>query len=109
MARPALDTSAHQALAPRKTGDRKPEIGNVGADFLQRQTSPGFPFQFPFPVARPAWVQRIMWDIVKATPCQPYVADPAKGSIHNFGCAVDLTVATREGKPLDMGSRYDIP
>ena len=57
--------------------------------------------------ARPAWVQRIMWDIVKGTPQQPYVADPAKGSIHNFGCAVDLTVATREGKPLDMGSRYD--
>jgi len=57
--------------------------------------------------ARPAWVQRIMWDIVKGTLQAPYVADPAKGSIHNFGCAVDLTVATREGKPLDMGSAYD--
>jgi D-alanyl-D-alanine dipeptidase len=57
--------------------------------------------------ARPQFVQERMWGIVKGTPQEPYVADPAKRSIHNFGCAVDVTVATREGKPLDMGTAHD--
>lgn len=57
--------------------------------------------------ARPTWVQREMWKLVAGTPQQPYVANPAKRSIHNFGCAVDLTVATRNGDPLDMGTPFD--
>lgn len=57
--------------------------------------------------ARPRWVQRAMWKLVVGTPQQSYVANPARGSIHNFGCAVDLTVATRAGEPLDMGTAYD--
>ena len=57
--------------------------------------------------ARPYKVQLEMWKIVKGTKKQPYVADPKAGSIHNHGCAVDLTVATRDGKPLDMGTPYD--
>lgn len=57
--------------------------------------------------ARPSWVQRVMWHLVKGTPRQPYVADPAKGSMHNFGCAVDVTVAARDGTPLDMGTPFD--
>src|SRR5262249_54593539 len=57
--------------------------------------------------ARPASVQRKMWAIVKGTPGQPYVADPARGSIHSFGCAVDITVASAAGAPLDMGTPHD--
>ncbi len=57
--------------------------------------------------ARPRWVQRAMWKLVVGTPQQSYVANPARGSIHNFGCAVDLTVATSAGEPLDMGTAYD--
>jgi D-alanyl-D-alanine dipeptidase len=56
---------------------------------------------------RPVRVQRAMWKLVKGTPAQPYVADPAKGSIHNLGCAVDLTIADASGKPLDMGTKFD--
>jgi zinc D-Ala-D-Ala dipeptidase len=56
---------------------------------------------------RPWFVTKMFWD---ATPPQSriFVADPAKGSRHNRGCAVDLTlydVAT--GQPLEMTSRYD--
>lgn len=58
--------------------------------------------------ARPRWVQRAMWKLVAGTPQQAYVANPARGSIHNFGCAVDLTVATRDGTPLDMGTPFDL-
>ncbi|MBN2497659.1 MAG: M15 family metallopeptidase [Deltaproteobacteria bacterium] len=58
---------------------------------------------------RPVSVQRRMWKVVKGTPQQPYVADPntRTGSIHNYGCAVDLTLADAQGKPLDMGTPFD--
>lgn len=57
--------------------------------------------------ARPGSVQWKMWAKVKGTPSQKYVGNPRNGSIHSFGCAVDLTVATKDGKPLDMGTPYD--
>ncbi len=59
--------------------------------------------------ARPRRIQQILWDVVDI-PLEErskYVADPKKGSIHNFGCAVDLTVADENGNPLDMGTEYD--
>ncbi len=58
---------------------------------------------------RPLSVQQILWDTLqKPEDLKPlYVADPKKGSIHNYGSAVDLTIADSEGKPLDMGTGYD--
>jgi D-alanyl-D-alanine dipeptidase len=56
---------------------------------------------------RPWYVTKMFWD---GTPPQDhlYVADPAKGSKHNRGCAVDLTVYDlRAGQTLDMPSGYD--
>jgi D-alanyl-D-alanine dipeptidase len=57
---------------------------------------------------RPLRVQRIMWKIVEGTPGQRYVADPRRGSMHNLGVAVDLSLADRAGKALDMGGRFDL-
>lgn len=59
--------------------------------------------------ARPYRVQLAMWALVKGTPQQGYVADPTNGgsSVHNHGCAVDLTLATAGGAPLDMGTPFD--
>jgi hypothetical protein len=51
-----------------------------------------------------------MWDVVKGTPQQGYVANPhtPPGSIHNPGCAVDLSVwDTSTRAAVDMGSPYD--
>jgi zinc D-Ala-D-Ala dipeptidase len=56
---------------------------------------------------RPWYVTRIFWD---ATPADKhdFVADPASGSRHNRGCAVDLTlVDARTGRPVAMPSTYD--
>jgi D-alanyl-D-alanine dipeptidase len=56
---------------------------------------------------RPWYVTKIFWD---ATPPDKheFVADPAAGSRHNRGCAVDLTLYTlREGRPVQMPSLYD--
>jgi zinc D-Ala-D-Ala dipeptidase len=62
-----------------------------------------------YDAARSRRVQQILWDTLqKPLKLKPlYVADPAKGSIHNYGAAVDLTVTDPEGQPLDMGTHYD--
>jgi D-alanyl-D-alanine dipeptidase len=57
--------------------------------------------------ARPRSIQREMWALVEGTDQQPYVANPDRGSIHNFGCAVDLTLASNDGVELDMGTGFD--
>ena len=56
---------------------------------------------------RPWYVTRIFWD---ATPPEGkiFVADPAQGSRHNRGCAVDLTLFDlKTGKPIEMPGTYD--
>ncbi len=57
-----------------------------------------------FDCYRPNSVQYKMWKIV---PNPQYVANPVKGSIHNKGGAVDITLVTLEGKELDMGTDFD--
>ena len=62
-----------------------------------------------FDGARPLRVQQIFWDTL-AKPEEIkhlYVADPKEGSIHNYGSAVDLTIADAQGQALDMGTDYD--
>lgn len=56
---------------------------------------------------RPRSAQRVLWKYVVGTPEQKYVADPDKGSVHNYGFAVDLTVIDQNGRPLDMGAAFD--
>jgi D-alanyl-D-alanine dipeptidase len=56
---------------------------------------------------RPWYVTKVFWD---ATPDDKkiFVADPAKGSRHNRGCAVDLTLYDLKTKrPVEMVSTYD--
>ena len=56
---------------------------------------------------RPWYVTKTFWDATP--PAQRWmVANPARGSRHNRGCAVDLTIYDlRTGQPLDMGGTYD--
>lgn len=56
---------------------------------------------------RPRSVQYRMWDVVKGTDKQKYVANPSVGSIHNFGLALDLTIVNADGNVLDMGTHFD--
>jgi CubicO group peptidase (beta-lactamase class C family)/D-alanyl-D-alanine dipeptidase len=56
---------------------------------------------------RPWYVTKMFWD---ATPPKQhiFVADPMKGSRHNRGCAIDLTLYDRKtGKPIAMVGGYD--
>jgi D-alanyl-D-alanine dipeptidase len=56
---------------------------------------------------RPRSVQYEMWQLVKGTEQEIYVADPRKGSLHNFGAAVDVSIVDSMGLPLDMGTTFD--
>ncbi|MCC8411149.1 M15 family metallopeptidase [Mucilaginibacter sp. UR6-1] len=54
---------------------------------------------------RPYAITVTFYEISKDT---TYVADPRKGSRHNRGCAIDLTIINlKTGKELDMPTGYD--
>ena len=56
---------------------------------------------------RPWYVTKIFWDAVPVDK-RIFVADPASGSKHNRGCAVDLSLYDlKTGKEVDMPSGYD--
>lgn len=71
----------------------------VNNEFLKQ----GLKIKF-FDCYRPNSVQYKMWKIV---PNPQYVANPVKGSIHNKGGAVDITLVNLEGESLDMGTDFD--
>lgn len=56
---------------------------------------------------RPHRVQQAIWQDVAGTPAAMYFADPARGSIHSFGMAVDVTLLDNLGQEADMGSGFD--
>lgn len=53
---------------------------------------------------RPYIFQKVMYDIVNDP---QYVAPPGKGSNHNRGAAVDISLADENGDLLDMGGAFD--
>lgn len=60
-----------------------------------------------FDALRPRSIQRILWSHVVGTENQQYIADPDKGSLHNFGFAVDLSILDENGEEFDMGAGFD--
>ncbi len=57
-----------------------------------------------FDCYRPRPVQWALWEKI---PDPRYVSDPRKGSMHNRGAAVDLTLTDPAGRQLDMGTAFD--
>ncbi len=63
-----------------------------------------------YDAARPLSKQWELWNtLTEYAPekRKTYVADPKEHSIHNYGSAIDLTVADEKGKPLEMGTKFD--
>ena len=71
----------------------------VNRAFLEK----GYRIKF-FDCYRPHSIQKKMWEIY---PNPTYVADPATGSIHNKGGAIDITLVNEKGEELDMGTPFD--
>ncbi len=56
---------------------------------------------------RPWYVTKIFWDATEG-PERDFVADPSKGSKHNRGCAIDLTLYDlKTGQTVKMVGTYD--
>jgi D-alanyl-D-alanine dipeptidase len=63
-----------------------------------------------YDAARPLSVQQNMWDALDTIPVKErvkFVSSPRGKSLHNLGCAVDLTLCDDKGIPLDMGAGFD--
>lgn len=59
---------------------------------------------------RPRSIQQYMWNILDLPINEKvkFVSNPKKGSLHNFGAAVDITLFSLDtGQALDMGTPYD--
>ncbi|MES2018194.1 MAG: M15 family metallopeptidase [Pseudomonadota bacterium] len=56
---------------------------------------------------RPQRVQEQLWAALDGTGLQMYLAEPARGSIHSFGMALDITLLDESGVELDMGTGFD--
>lgn len=56
---------------------------------------------------RPWSITKLFWEVVREDQ-RKFVADPAKGSKHNRGCAIDLAIYDRKtGVAIPMPSGYD--
>lgn len=89
-ARPMLQRPAADAVARANTSLKERGLGLLIHDAY-----------------RPWYVTKMFWD---ATPedLRQFVANPANGSRHNRGCAVDLTLYNlKTGEPIPMVSGYD--
>jgi D-alanyl-D-alanine dipeptidase len=90
----------------------EPYLHRLAADKLRsavsllRQKHPGFHL-LVYDALRPRSIQRLLWAHVEGTSQEGYVANPDRGSMHNYGCAIDLTVTDGHGRPLDMGTAFD--
>ncbi|RDV06053.1 D-alanyl-D-alanine dipeptidase [Sphingorhabdus pulchriflava] len=61
-----------------------------------------------FDAYRPWRITKALWDATPPGPQRNYVANPKKGSKHNRGCAVDLSLHQLEtGELVEMPSGYD--
>ena len=52
-------------------------------------------------------MQQQLWDALEGTGLQMYLANPARGSIHPYGMALDITLLDEQGRELDMGTGFD--
>ena len=57
-----------------------------------------------FDAYRPQAAQQVLWD---TAPDKAFVANPAIGSNHTRGTAVDLTLVDANGQDVDMGTGFD--
>jgi zinc D-Ala-D-Ala dipeptidase len=81
----------------------RPDVANRLAQVQSNLRKEGLGLKV-FDCYRPLSIQRAMW---KIKPVKGYVADPATGSNHNRGGAVDVALVDREGRPLKMPTDFD--
>lgn len=62
-----------------------------------------------YDAARPFEIQKILSDHISLPPQEKwkYISSPTRGSLHNYGLAIDVSIVDEQGVELDMGTPYD--
>jgi D-alanyl-D-alanine dipeptidase len=81
----------------------RPDVAAAVVKAHKELQTKGYGFKM-FDCYRPRPIQWKLWNKV---PDPRYVADPRKGSMHNRGMAVDLTIVDSLGNELPMGTDFD--
>jgi zinc D-Ala-D-Ala dipeptidase len=79
------------------------------AQFFLKQINPDYSLLI-YDAARPLHIQQMMWDSLKLDTLtrRKYLAPPNQTSLHNYGCAVDLSIINiKTNQQLDMGTPFD--
>ena len=77
------------------------------AQRMLKRLHPGYTLVV-FDATRPMSVQQRMWNVVEGTSKAIYVSNPAHGGgLHNYGLAVDISIADARGDTIPMGTRVD--
>nr|WP_320114119.1 M15 family metallopeptidase [uncultured Desulfuromonas sp.] len=114
-----IDPTIHVDLVnsdPAKNFFRENFYNGLSTAYLQREVAtklakaqkilkskrPSYSLQI-LDAARPRSISQAMYDKMKRTNFERFVANPAKGSMHNYGIAVDITIVDDAGDELDMG------
>lgn len=97
------DNFLRRAVYPRPVCLLRPAVAERLVRVQRRVEAQGFGLRL-WDCYRPLSVQKQMWAIVHD---ERYVADPAKGSRHNRGAAVDLTLIDAQGVALEMPTGFD--
>lgn len=88
----------------------QPEVAEklANAQQLLKKEFPGYRL-LVFDGVRPRSIQWKMWEMLDMPVKEKvkYVSNPESGSLHNFGAAVDVSIADENGNELDMGTPFD--
>ena len=79
------------------------------AQFYLKQINPDLSLVV-LDASRPQHIQQMMWDSLKLHPDKKlfYLSRPEETSMHNYGCAVDVTILNiKTNTFLDMGTDFD--
>jgi D-alanyl-D-alanine dipeptidase len=77
------------------------------ADALKKAVMLALPLELRFRIYDAFRPGEAQWKLWEHTPDPDFLADPAKGSPHSRGVAVDLTLVGSDGAALDMGTPFD--
>ncbi len=81
----------------------RPEVATAMSEAQQILKKRGLGLKM-YDCYRPRPIQQKLWDKI---PDPRYVSNPERGSMHNRGVAVDVTLVNEEGEELEMGTPFD--
>ena len=94
--------TGHQLYKKEKTTYLRLTVANALSKVQNELAGAGYSLKI-WDAYRPYSVTKKMWDLIGD---ERYVANPAKGSGHSRGLAIDLTLV-KDGKEVSMGTGFD--